>query len=766
MKRLILPLCFLFVLLPLWSQPAARPVPRITRVEVRSRVPGREVRKEPVLAFVQPVAGDIYDPKVVNLDVRRLQETGRYAYVGAEALPERNGLALIFVVEERPRLRSFTVTGAEHFSNTRVRNWIEIQLGDRVDIGKVEGELEKVREKYRKAFYPEVGLDVQLGETDEDGFADLTLVVEEGPRLRVKQIEFEGNTEFTRAQLLKAMQQKKTGLLSFITKRGRLLEDQLRQDMLTIEDLYRRKGYLDAKVGPPSIEENDRGGLTVTIPIEPYTPYRIRSFRIEGNTLYPVSLLGAQVPLQVSGPAASDKMEAGRRGIRDFYNSRGYSDTRVNQQVLLVPGTQELDVIYQVKEGRIEKIRSVLIRGNTRTKDHVLRRELLVEPGQILNEVQLRTSTRRLQNLSFVELANHALLPTEDPDQVDVEFDITEGRSGTFLAGIGFSSVDSLVGFVEVSQTNFDLFGPPSFTGAGDKLRLRLSLGTERRDSELIYTKPWLFDRRLTLNATAFQNDRQFLSDDYDQRNTGFSVGLRKALWGLWRGGLTYTLEEIDVYNVSEDASQSIQDEEGKNTRSGLEYRMTRDSRNHVFEPTKGGRVVLNAGFTGGPLGFDTEIYNMGARSSYYYPIVLDHVLNVQGWARFVDSYGDSDSVPIFDRYFLGGARTIRGFEFRDVSPVDDEGDPIGGQSALFAMIEYNIPINDTLSYALFYDWGVVNADAYDVSVEDANSSYGIGLRVSIPGFPLRLDYSFQHLNNEFNEESGGKFSFLIGYSY
>ncbi len=737
----------------------------IVDIQVRSQIPGREVELSAVKAFIQPRVRGEYNPTQVNQDIRSLQETGRYAYVGAEIKQVAGGIILIYVVEERPRLRSITVEGAEHFSNEKVRDWMELNLSDRVDIPLVMGKLEKVREKYQKDFYTGVDFEVDLTPPDDEGFTRLTLTVNEGPQRKVKEIRFPGRIHYTRTQLKRVMGQKETWILSAFTGRGKLDETQLRQDLSTLEEMYRRQGYLDAKAGPYKIEDLG-GGLKVSVPISPYDQYIVNSIRIEGNTLYPSSLLGAQVPLQVGGVAASDKIQGGRAKIRDFYNNRGFSETRVSERILLTTEKRRVDIIYTVSEGRVAKIRDVLIRGNTRTKDEVIRRELLVYPGDTLNEVLARKSSARLRNLGFLDSANYTLLPTDDPGVYDVEFEIQEGRSGQFLAGVGFSSEDKLVGFVELSQGNFDIGDPPSFTGGGQKLKTRLQLGTERRDIDINYVRPWFFNRRLTLSVTGFQNDSRFYSDDYDQRNTGFSIGLRKALSSRWRGGVTYTLEEIDVYDVAEDASEVITMEEGNTMRSGLDFSVSRDSRNEVWIPTRGGRIILNTGFTGGPLGFDESIYEVGARSSYYYPVFFDHVLNIQGWARSVDFYGDSDSVPIFDRLFLGGSRTIRGFEFREVSPVDDSGDFIGGSTSLFASAEYTIPLSEMFRYAMFYDWGVVNADAFDANIADANSSYGIGLRIDMPGFPLRFDYSWQAQSSEANKDSGGLFSFLIGYSF
>jgi len=741
---------------------------QIQEIQVRNLTREGQDGISSVRAFIQPRVGDAYDRRLVNEDIRSLQETGRYAYVGVELLPlENNRVILIYVVEERARLRNIRITGGDAISNAAIRKELELELGDRVDIALVEQKLLPIRDKYRKKFYTEVQFDTTLSPADEDGFTDLALTVNEGPKQKVKDIEFTGNIAYTDREVRAVMMQKQVWLLSVFSGRGGLNEEALRLDRYRIQELYRKLGYLDASVGEPQLKRTPKG-LVVVLPIEANQQYRVRSIRIEGNTLYPSSLLGARVPLQVGGIAGSDDIERGRRAIRDFYNVRGYSKTLVRQRILLTNQPDQVDIVYTIREGEVATVRNVLIRGNTRTKDYVIRREVNVVPGETLNEVSVRNSAARIRNLGFMEMANHAVLPTRDPTVYDVEFEVREARSGNFLAGVGFSSEDSLVGFVELSQGNFDLTDPPGFIGGGEKLQTRLQLGTERQDVEVNYSRPWFLNRRLTFSVRGFINEREFLSDDYNQRNTGASVGLRKHLFGRWRGDLSYQLEEIEVFDVAEDASEVIKQEEGSSLRSSLNYSMTHDTRNQVWIPTRGGRTILSAGLIGGPLGFDEDIYELGARASYYFPLIWnrDHNLNLHGWARTVDFYGDSDRVPIFDRLFLGGARTIRAFDFRDVSPVDENGDPIGGQTMLFASAEYTIPLTELFRVAGFYDWGVVNLDPYDASTDEMNSSYGIGLRIDMPGFPLRFDYSWQHFASEWNESNGGKFSFLIGYSF
>ncbi|MEM7393648.1 MAG: BamA/TamA family outer membrane protein, partial [Verrucomicrobiota bacterium] len=268
-----------------------------------------------------------------------------------------------------------------------------------------------------------------------------------------------------------------------------------------------------------------------------------------------------------------------------------------------------------------------------------------------------------------------------------------------------------------------------------------------------------------SLSLEAFQSDRRFLSDDYEQRNTGGRIGLGRALWGPNRARLTYSLENIDVHDVADDASEVIQAEEGERLKSALTLAITHDTRNNFFVPSKGNRTILTLGVAGGPLAGDTDIYNAEVRVSHYIPVFVDHVLSFRGAVAIVESYGDSDSVPIFDREFLGGARTLRGFRFRDVGPKDENGEPIGGQSSWFGSFEYTVPLFQQFRAAAFYDIGMVNDDT-SLEFGDYNSDVGIGVRLDFPGLPLRMDYAWPIEADEFNDKSGGRFNILLGHVF
>ena len=239
-------------------------------------------------------------------------------------------------------------------------------------------------------------------------------------------------------------------------------------------------------------------------------------------------------------------------------------------------------------------------------------------------------------------------------------------------------------------------------------------------------------------------------------------------LGGFDRLNYIYSLDAYNIYDVSTNASPLIQQEAGARLKSAFTLELVHDARDRPFVPTRGNRTSLSAQVAGGPLGGDTDIYGFQARSAQYIPVWFDHVLSLRGQLAFVDSYNGAERVPLFDRLFLGGPYSLRGYKFREVGPTDGEpnNEPIGGQSLFFVSAEYNIPIIEKIRIATFVDAGIVWSDPYVLSLQGLNSDFGLGIRFDFPGFPIQLDYAWPIHAEDYNNHPSGRFSFSIGYQY
>ena len=761
-----------------WAVAAGAVPIRDIRVVAVGDVP---VSAEQVLAQVSVRVGQELDRAATSADIRALQKSGVYSYAEVRAEPAADGgTILVFRVAGRPKIRNLTITGADYLGNKKIKTLMEIASGDRVDAALLGEKAQKVRDGYRKDFYPGAQVTWTLQPVaGSPEYTDVELQVTEGKRAVVRRILFRGNRHVKRRDLLKAMKQKQSSWLSWINNDGTYEPASVLSDRETIRKAFMDKGYLGATVAEPTFTYVSRKKIDIAFDVTEGPLYRLADWRLGGVTLFPTGEVGRGVVILKNRTATLESIDRSAQNIRDYYGSRGYIQTEVDPRVALDTTAATAAVTYEVAEGTLAYIQNIEIRGNAQTKDKVIRREISVAPGDIYNEVKVRSSENRVRNLNYFSYVSSYPESTAASNRFNLIFDVEEQRTGQFMLGAGFSSVDNIIGFVELTQGNFDLFGWPHFTGGGQKLKLRLQAGSERTDVELSLIEPWFLNRRLSLGLDLFRHDSRYLSDDYDQTTTGGALTLGRPLFTFNRINWIYGLEDIEISDVSTNASELIQLEGGGRLKSYGTLELVRDTRDNTFVPNRGFRGSLAGTLAGGPFGGDTDTYQLQLRASQFFPLWFGHVLNLRGWTSLIEEYGDSTEVPIFDRLFLGGPRSVRAFKYRKVGPKDENKEPIGGRSAITATAEYTIPVVDKVRLALFYDAGIVweglfeEGSMYSTDIEIGEivgdgvlcDGYGLGVRFDFPQFPIQLDYAWP-INTDDMLGDGGRFSFSIGYTY
>lgn len=736
------------------AQHEAAPVIREVRIDNTGRGP---LDHAFVAAQIESEVGSRLDRAVVSRDVRALLDTDRFSYVAVEVEPLDEAARVIFVLQNKFRLHApIRFEGVEHFRRKKLQDLFEVRVGGLVDeqiIGTAARNLEK---EYRKALYPAARVRYELIPLEApDGWAEVTVIVEEGRRAKVSSVNFTGNQVVEDRELWRIVEPRNwwNPMRWFSRRRYDPLEfDAYRGQML---QLYQDRGYLASQISAPLVQSEARG-LAVTYQVEEGALYRYGDIQLSGVTLFPELELRRLIVIERGAPASAARLRQTVQALEDYYGSRGYLNTMVRTVRTADEDQRILHIEFHVQEGVLTRIRNIRIRGNMRTRDAVIRRELLVYPGEIYDEVRIRNSERIVSNLGFFSTVRTRPVPTGIEDSRDLLLDVEEKRTGQFMVGAGFSSVDKVSAFLELSQGNFDLFGWPYFTGGGQKLKLRSQFGTTRNLYELSFVEPWFLRRKLSLGLDLYQSKVGY--SDYDLQKTGFAISLGRALPGPNRIHLQYRLERQVLSDVSDTnlyvyidnpADEYSFEREEDFTKSSLRLTLTHDVRDNPFVPTRGQRMVAYGELTGGPLGFDTDIYELGFRTTHYVPLWFGHVFNFRTRMAVVDTYGETEEVPIGDRMFMGGGRTLRGFKYRDVGPkvrlADQQEDDryhkhVGGRSLAMANVEYTIPLISGLRLAFFYDIGNVWREAYTYHFDNMASSAGIGLRLDVPGFPVRVD--------------------------
>jgi outer membrane protein insertion porin family len=722
------------------------------------------VSRERILANMRTAVGRPYSDIVVEEDIRNLYASGVVENVRIFGEPSDGGVRVIVVVQTKAAIGEILVEGSNRIGANRIRKTITSKVGSTLSEATLAEDRQKILELYRNKNYPDTGVTYRTEPIEGQEKARVIFTIAEGGRISIRRIGFEGNTVFKDGELKKVISSKTSNLLSFVTKAGRLENEKLDQDAVALREHYQNAGYIDAVVKGPEINPVGEGKAEVLFIIEEGRPYKVGRVEIVGAQTFTADELRAGLKTVDGGVLSPKALRDDAKRMQDQYGTRGYIDMQVLAETLPA-GDGVIDVNFRLEEGTQSYLERVNITGNTRTKDKVIRRELAVSPGEVYNSVLVDASKQRLTNLNYFSRVETYPSETMVPGRKDLNIVVEEKRTGAFNFGAGFSSIDNLIGFAEIQQSNFDITRPWSFTGGGQRFRLRVQLGTQRQDFILSLTEPYFLDYQFSLGGELFYRSANFVSSVYSQRNAGFALNARKPLGTYTSLQLGYRIEQVGIFDVDDDASETIQDEAGNYMKSSLTARVTYDTRDSLFLTRKGRKVDFTAYGAGGPLGGDVQIYGFDLEASQYFHLAWDTVLLINGQLATVDSFGGG-GVPIFDRLYAGGAFDLRGFNYRDVSPKDEDGEPIGGRTLARMTVEYTFPVIERVRGAVFYDVGMVNSGAYDFGGGNVNSDVGFGVRIDLPiGVPIRLDYGIPLQADEFNDSSG-RFNFNIGYQF
>ena len=712
----------------------------------------------------------------ITKDTNELRSSGRFSYVDSSLLIEDNGYVIIYKITPKNRLSKIEIRGSNQVSAKKIIEKSELKLGDLVDDSDIEASIRKIKEAYVDYWYPNIKVRWASNSDNSLGTIDLVLEIDEGTKIGIDKISFSGNTLIQDKVLRNVIKQNEKSLLSFITDAGRYHPEFINTDMDALKSFYMNQGFLDVEIKKPIINSDDPIKSEIAYNIIEGRHYQIGLYTFEGCNSFDKNEIKERINLNAGEKASRSRIIQVSEIIKSYYGNRGYISTRVDIDYDADPISGIVNINYIINEGRKGYIHDVIITGNKRTLDQVIRRELVFLPGEEYNTSRLKASKNRLLNLNYFKSVDIKPQESEVENHHDILVKVDEKSTGQFNAGVGMSSMDSLIGYVDISQGNFNIKKWPP-VGAGQKFQVRLQAGSRRNDLEFSFSEPWFLDRKLAFGINAYHREARYFSEVYDQINDGLRFSIGQPINRDSRHSLSYKIEQYEVKNASQ-APQFIQDEEdkGKIMSSGIEYLFSYDTRNKSFGANKGNKTILSPYINGGPFGGDTDIYGFQVKTTQFFPLIWDMTLVTRLQFAAVDTYGDSESVPIFDKLFLGGTYTLRGYDFRDIGPreIDPQtniitsSESLGGLTSAFASTEVTFPLWDKVRGAVFYDWGLVNEQAWDVNTSMYNDNYGIGLRLELPGFPLQLDYGWPiHYNEDERGERGKpKFNFLMGYVY
>jgi outer membrane protein insertion porin family len=717
---------------------------------------GAQIDEARIKANMSTRPGQAFEADTIERDIKNLYSTGLVENVEVTTQDSNGGVVVIVKVTGRGAIGEVAFVGNSVFDNDRLRKEVDVKVNEPVDESKLFTGANKIRDLYSKKGYADVKVDYQTQPLPTAGFVRVVYNITEGERGIIHDIRFEGLTALKEGALRSKLKLKEKRPWHLWGKSGKLNNDDLQEDIRTVERAVQDKGYVYAKVVQVRREPVKDDRVDLVFVIDEGKQYGVSDVAVEGNTVFTKEELSPALVMDANSPYSATGISADEKMLSDYYGSRGYADARIDTSV--VPsGNGTVRIVYRITEGEKSFIRKINIDGNSKSKDYVIRRELAFAPGEEFNTVRIEKSKNRLQNMGYFSQVDIRNNPTGTPGYKDIDISVTEQSTGSINVGVGFSSIDSFVGFFSLTQTNFDIRNWPNFTGAGQRFNLDVRYGDKRRDFSLSLVEPWFLGQRLSLGGEVFYRDLYYLSDVYDQQNYGASVNLRKPIGEHAYAELSYTAQSVKIHNLDDDVSEEIRAEEGSFFESKFDLSFTHDTRDSVYLTRKGHKFTLAGLATAGG---DVDAYGGSLEAAQYVSLPYDLILSFEGAAKVVNS-----DAPIFERLFLGGANNLRGFDYRDVGPKDENGEPLGGDTSWYFTTEVSFPIVEKVRGAVFYDVGEVTGGPGKFG-GGVNSDVGIGLRLFfLPTGPIRLDFGIPVSSDETNDSSG-QFNFNLGYRF
>ena len=707
------------------------------------------------------------DPAVLDTQVRKLWDRELIDDIQIAAEPVAGGVKLIIRIVERPILVSVEYVGIKRVNRSDIleqadRERIEAYENQPLSLGELKRLKFAIEELYKEKGYRFAEVNYRLEEVSR-GQQRAIFTVDEGDKVKIGDIDFDGNTVFSDWKLRQAMKKtKKSGLISRFSKKDIYNPANIEEDLDSVRDLYRKAGYKDVLIARPELDveakrpnaptvEAQKRRLAVTIPIEEGDRWKLGEISIEGNEVFSDQLLLRQFEEPRGGWLRSKVIDEAVENISKLYSSVGYIFAKVDTEVR-DRGENVADVIVQVQESDQYRVGRIEFEGNSKTRDKVLRRELLVQEGTVMNMTGIQNSLLKIRQL------NYFALNEEEPVQFDFDSEdktvdlLVQGEEAErteLQFGGGWSEVDGFFGQFALRTTNF--------LGRGETLGISVQSGRQRDIYDLEYRIPWFLDKPQNLGFRVFNQslDTRILAGvDFQQKFSGASITYGRSFRNFQNFSISYNFSDIeDIRRLFEDGAEEPLTQEVQFKSSSIQPFWTRNTLDSRFEPTRGTRWTASLEYAGEFLGGDTSFVRPRVGLVSFTPVSrrpFQSSFGVKMDLGYITSLNDDELFPQ-QRFFLGGDNSIRGFRRRSIVVREEDGTirrdaagfPQGGTSMIRLSAEYHAIVGGPFRVVFFGDLGGVFDDDQDIDLDLMRSSAGVELRVQVPLFPAPLRFIY-----------------------
>jgi outer membrane protein insertion porin family len=740
-------LCAFVVLLVARWAGAQQPSPIV--IKELSVEGNRRVQEAVILGRVQSKLGGPFNPALLSEDLRGIFGLGFFDDVRMRVEDFEGGVKVIFVVSERPFVRDIDFTGNKKISTNTLQEKIDLKLGSVYNPVDVQRAREKLKEHYEEEGYFEAQITPEV-EKFADGDVRLAFIINEGRRITIERIVIEGNQGLSARQIKGAMVVQER---EYFILRGTVQRQKLEEDIDRILAVYNDHGFIQARVESHDITvDRENARVIITIRVVEGPQYHIGDIAFTGVTLLPESEVRRQLKFKSGDVFSRSALRESVNSIADLYSTIGRASADISPRTEQVPADAKVHLTMEIVEGPVVYVERINISGNLRSEDKILRREIPMVEGDMFTLQKLTQARQRIINLNYFDMVNVTTGPGADKTKIIINVEVTEKPTGIFSIGGGYSTADSFVGTIDLTQRNF--------LGKGYEASIRIRAGALTQQGIISLTDPWFLDRPLSAGFDLYSTQRVYT--DYTYNSLGGAVRFSHPFLEYWRWHLGYRLSRDEVKDISENVlSPELLEQQGTHVTSLVSASVTRDSRDNLQAPSRGGQAGFTIDVAG--LGGDFKFIKMVASASYFKPIWFGHILSGRVEGGYAFGWGEDGQVPIFERFYLGGPNSLRGWKFRQVSPVDSTGFPVGGTTEVLANLEYLIPLPFGLRLAGFFDVGNVYASGA-TNLFKVRSDVGAGIRWLSPFGPIRVDYGIK-LDRSSHEDLGA-FQFSVGSAF
>ncbi len=699
---------------------------------------------------------DPYDLDKIREEMKNIYKTGFFSDVQVDVQDTDKGKVLTFVVVERPPIKNILISGNKKIKTADISDKLKIKTNSVLNIEKIKESQDEIRKFYSSKGYYATKVSYEIDY--EEGYdASVNFLIDEPEKAYVTKISFTGNKTFKDSVLKDFMRTKEKGIFSWFTGSGILDEEALEDDRKNIEAYYNDNGYIRVKTGVPDVKiSKDGKTLSLSLPIEEGNLYKIGTVDFSGDILFDKDTVSKTLSSKQDNTFRSTLFQKDVIVINDIYQDKGYAFCEVSPLTMIDDEAQRINITFDIKKNEEIFINRINILGNIKTRDKVIRRELRIVEGDRFSGTNLKRSQKRIRNTTFFKNSDFKLVKTEEPDKINMDIAIEEKPTGSLSVGVGYSSYDRLVLSGNISQENL--------LGTGRKAHLTASLGSVTQQFDFSYLEPYIFDLNMHAGMSVFNFGRTM--DTYNYKKWGGSVSLIRPLTDDIKGSVRYRYETTSVTNIDATASSYIKDQEGTLSTSSMTFALGENTIDDVLNPHMGINTEASIEVAGGPFAGDNSFYRIVSFYGKYIPAGFwDSTFFIRGTAGTIQGYGGKE-VPVYEKFYVGGLQTVRGFKYGEAGPKDDSGEVVGGKSQLFFNLEWVFPIYKPAGFkgVVFFDAGHGFDDKSGWLLSGVRTAAGFGVRWFSPLGPIRLELGF-NLNPR-KDERGSVFDFAMGTQY